>query len=203
MPVHIPFRRSAAAAALVAATLTACGTQQGGEVRSAASAAASSASPQPSFSPRPLCARSDRTPEEIPASSAPAPDEGGDRQEAGQGHPDMPPNYADNHAYRMAGKLTEEARARGEASAELIRGELEEAMREGDLSDERLKKALKNLGCGEEHGVYVGHGFYSVHTGNACVSGNASQDGITSNVHGAYIEPQPGTGPCVRNQGGH
>ncbi|PJF01579.1 hypothetical protein CUT44_02690 [Streptomyces carminius] len=115
----------------------------------------------------------------------------------------MPPNYLDNHAYRRQAPLSPENRARGEASAGLVRKELEKVREEGDLGDERITAALRRLGCGEEHGVHIGHGFYSVYTGDACVSGNVSEDELTVRVHGRYIEPQPGTGPCVRNQGGH
>ncbi|MGY5005335.1 hypothetical protein [Streptomyces griseus] len=26
---------------------------------------------------------------------------------------------------------------------------------------------------------------------------------VAAEVHGVYVEPQPGTGPCVENRGGH
>ncbi|GAB2804342.1 hypothetical protein GCM10027073_41220 [Streptomyces chlorus] len=122
---------------------------------------------------------------------------------------DQAPHYAENHAYRTQASMTADERAWGEASAKLILKELEKVRQEGGageygaFGEERIAAALSRLGCGEEHGVYVGPGFYSVHTGVACVSGRVAEDELTSEVHGAYIEPQPGTGPCVRNQGGH
>ncbi|MEU8730749.1 hypothetical protein AB0C68_15430 [Streptomyces tendae] len=122
---------------------------------------------------------------------------------------DLAPHHAENQAYRRQGPLTAEKRARGEASAKLIRKELEKVRQEGGageygvFSDERIAAALSRLGCGREHGVYIGNGFYSVHTGVTCVSGRVTKDELTSEVHGAYAEPQPGTGPCVENRGGH
>ncbi|MEV7403595.1 hypothetical protein AB0N93_24795 [Streptomyces sp. NPDC091267] len=116
---------------------------------------------------------------------------------------DRPPNYADNHAYRMSAKLSPDQRAKGEASAGLIRKELEKARKEGDLSGKRITAALAHLGCGEKHGVYIADGFYSVHTGDVCVSGHVTKEELSIEVHGAYAEPQPGTGPCVENRGGH
>ncbi|MFH8462550.1 hypothetical protein [Streptomyces sp. NPDC017991] len=109
----------------------------------------------------------------------------------------------------MQGSLSEGKRAQGEASAGLIRRELEKVREEGGsgaygvFSEQRIAAALKRLGCGKEHGVYIGNGFYSVHTGVVCVSGHVTKDELTSEVHGAYAEPQPGTGPCVENRGGH
>ncbi|MFB6782812.1 hypothetical protein ACFCX0_36985 [Streptomyces sp. NPDC056352] len=99
--------------------------------------------------------------------------------------------------------MTADKRASGEASARLIRKELEKVRHEGDFGEERIVAALRRVGCGKEHGVYVGYGFYSVHTGFVCVSGHVTKDELTSEVHGAYAEPQPGTGPCVENRGGH
>lgn len=192
----MPIRRSAAAVALVAITMTACGTQQGGQTQSATT--------RPSFTPRPKCAQSAEVPRALPSSPAPSAD--GNRQE---GNDDRPPNYAENHAYRMQGSISAEKRAQGEASAKLIRQELDKVREEGGayqygaFSDERIMAALKRLGCGKEHGVYVGYGSYSVHTGVTCVSGRITKEELTSEVHGAYAEPQPGTGPCVENQGGH
>ncbi|MFJ9804584.1 hypothetical protein [Streptomyces wuyuanensis] len=185
-------RRPAAAAVLIALTVTACGTQQGGQGQARASG------PSPSFSPRPECAQAAEVPVAEPPSPLPGVD-GGRAQENG----DAPPNYADNHAYRMRAPLAADQRAQGEASAALIRRELERVREEGDFRDERIAAALRSLGCGEEHGVHVGFGFYSVHTGVVCVSGRVTAQELTSEVHGAYAEPQPGTGPCVENRGGH
>lgn len=103
----------------------------------------------------------------------------------------------------MQAPLTAERRARGHASAELIRKEMQKVRQEGDFSEARIAAALEQLGCGKRHGVYIWHGFYSVHTGDACVSGYVREDQVTSKVHGVYAEPQPGTGPCVENRGGH
>ncbi|MFC7304150.1 hypothetical protein ACFQVC_07985 [Streptomyces monticola] len=152
-------------------------------------------------------------PTELPSSSGPS--AGGTRQGDGDGdgdggiNEDRPPHYAENHAYQMQLPMTAGQRARGEASAKLIRKELERVRREGGtgrygvFGAERIAAALKRLGCGEEHGVYIAQGFYSVDTGGACVSGRVTKDALTSKVHGVYAEPQPGTGPCVKNQGGH
>ncbi|MFI6948955.1 hypothetical protein [Streptomyces sp. NPDC050422] len=116
---------------------------------------------------------------------------------------DRPPNYADNHAYRMAAELSPARRAKGEASAERIQYELEKARKEGDVSEKRIAAALAHLGCGKEHGVYIRDGLHSVHTGDMCVSGRLTAKELTIEVHGAYAEPQPGTGPRVENRGGH
>ncbi|WP_285569312.1 hypothetical protein [Streptomyces sp. RTGN2] len=196
-------RRTAAAAVLLALTVTACGTEHAGQrqSRSASGQQSRSAIPRPSFTPRPKCAQPSETPKGPPSSASPrasatvSPREGNDD--------DRPPNYADNHAYRMSAELTPEKRALGEASAGLIRSELEKARTEGDVSVQRITAALEHLGCGKEHGVYIWHDFYSVHTGDVCVSGHVTERELTIAVHGAYAEPQPGTGPCVENRGGH
>ncbi|MEU9354441.1 hypothetical protein AB0D65_26550 [Streptomyces griseoloalbus] len=200
------------AAALIAITMTACGTQQGGQAQSAA--------PRPSFSPRPMCAQPAEVPTDLPSSPVPGADGGhqeerqeqrqeGLQEERQEGNADRPPHYAENHAYRHQAPMNAQKRARGQASAKLIRAELEKVRREGGAGaygvfpEARVAAALARLGCGEEHGVYIGNGFYSVHTGVVCVSGRVTKDELTSEVHGAYAEPQPGTGPCVENRGGH
>ncbi|KKD04696.1 hypothetical protein [Streptomyces sp. WM6386] len=122
---------------------------------------------------------------------------------------DAPPNYADNHAYRMQASLSAEQQASGRASAELILAELAKVREEGGsgefgrFSDERVEAALRRVGCGEKHGVSVGNGYYAVYTGVVCVSGRVTKDELTGEVHGVYAEPQPGEGPCVENRGGH
>ena len=194
----MPIGRSAAAAALVAVAVTGCGTQQAERPQSAPPRS----SPPPAS--RPKCAQ----PAEIPSNppSSPVPRASGGHQEENQ---DLAPHHAENHAYRMQAPMTAEKRAVGEASAKLIRAELEKVRQEGGageygaFGDERIAAALHRLGCGEEHGVHIGNGFYSVHTGVTCVSGRVTKDELTSEVHGAYVEPQPGTGPCVKNRGGH
>ncbi|WP_406094399.1 hypothetical protein [Streptomyces sp. NBC_01013] len=191
MSLTTHLRRSAATAALLALPLTACGTEHAGQQQ------AQSAFPRPSFTPRPKCAQPAEAPPS-PASSAPttaAPREGNNG--------DGPPNYAGNHAYRMSVELSPAKRAMGEASAGLIQYELDKARKEGDVSEKRITAALKHLGCGKEHGVYISNDFYSVHTGDVCVSGHVTEKELTMKVHGAYAEPQPGTGPCVENRGGH
>ena len=190
MTVTTRLRRTAAAAALLALTMTACGTEHPGQQQ------ARSPIPRPSFAPRPKCAQPVEAPP-VKASASPT----GTPQRGGNG--DQPPNYADNHAYRMAAELSPAQRAKGEASAGLIQYELERARKEGDVSDTRITAALKHLGCGPEHGVYIGNGFYSVHTGDVCVSGQVTAQELSIKVHGAYAEPQPGAGPCVENRGGH
>lgn len=190
--------RTAATTALLALAMTACGTEHPGQQH------ARSALPRPSFTPRPKCAQPAETPPPPASSSPTARTTGAPRQEdGGSGHDDQPPNYADNHAYRMSAKLSPAQRTKGEASAGLIGYELEKARKAGDVSVKRITAALAHLGCGKEHGVYIGEGFYSVHTGDVCVSGNVTEKELTIEVHGAYAEPQPGTGPCVENRGGH
>ncbi|MFD7704038.1 hypothetical protein [Streptomyces caelestis] len=49
----------------------------------------------------------------------------------------------------------------------------------------------------------VGNGYHGVHTGVVCVSGRVTRDELTTEVHGAYAGPRPGTGPGVENRGGH
>ena len=198
--------RSAAVAVLLAATaatVTACGTERAGQPEAAGPRP--SLTSRPSFEPRPKCAQAAEVPaapSSSPSSppSSPARSADGDPQEPPG---DAPPHYAENHAYRMKGRLTAEQHAQGQASARLIERELERAREEGDLGDARIVAALRSLGCGPDHGVYVDRGFYRVHTGVTCVSGRATRDEITVEVHGAYAEPQPGTGPCVENRGGH
>ncbi|WP_314409228.1 hypothetical protein [Streptomyces sp. DSM 40484] len=200
--------RSVTAAVLVAATLSACGTEQGGRSQSAVPPT----SYPTSYPPRPKCAQpaEDATapPTARPSSSRPSADGERSQEQSGENE-DRPPHYAENHAYRMQGSLSEGKRAQGEASAALIRRELEKVREEGGsgaygvFDEQRIAAALKRLGCGKEHGVYIGNGFYSVHTGVVCVSGYVKKDELTSEVHGAYAEPQPGTGPCVENRGGH
>ncbi|MER7727789.1 hypothetical protein [Streptomyces sp. NPDC096323] len=186
--------RTVTAATLLALTVTACGTEHSGQPQ------AQSPIPRPSFAPRPKCAQPSEAPP-VKASSSPtttttaAPRRGGNE--------DQPPNYADNHAYRMSAELSPAQRAKGEASAGLIRYELEKARKEGDVSEQRIAAALAHLGCGKEHGVYIWNGLYSVHTGDVCVSGQVTAKELSIEVHGAYAEPQPGTGPCVENRGGH
>ncbi|WP_393059446.1 hypothetical protein [Streptomyces sp. LN549] len=194
MSLTTRLRQSAAAAALLALTVTACGTEHPGQQQ------AQSPFPRPSFTPRPKCAQ----PAEAPpnqASSSPTASTTGTPQQGN--NEDRPPNYADNHAYRMSAELSPAKRAKGEASAALIQYELEKARTEGDVSKKRITTALEHLGCGQEHGVYIWKDFYSVHTGDVCVSGHVTEKELTIKVHGAYAEPQPGTGPCVENRGGH
>ncbi|MES5816460.1 hypothetical protein [Streptomyces sp. RG80] len=196
-------RRSAAAAALLAITLTACGSQKGG-ARAESAPSAQSTAPSPSYAPPPKCAQAARTPAPVP--SYPSPRTGTVRPEENL---DQPPNYADNHAYRMQASLSAEQRASGQASAELILAELAKVRKEGGsgeyggFSDARVKAALARVGCGEKHGLSVGNGFYAVYTGVVCVSGRVTKDELTGEVHGVYAEPQPGEGPCVENRGGH
>lgn len=191
-------RRTAAAAALLALTVTACGTERPGQQE------AQSAVPRPSFTPRPKCAQPTAAAPEQTSSSTPTPTATAATETPHEGNSDdRPPNYGDNHAYRAAGELSPDKRAKGEASAKLIRYELEKARKEGDVSEKRITAALAHLGCGTEHGVYIWGGLYSVHTGDVCVSGRLTAKELTISVHGAYAEPQPGTGPCVENRGGH
>lgn len=193
--------RSVIAVALLAVTVTACGTERSG------GQAVRSESPRPSFSPRPKCAQPAEAPTLPPSPSAPASAGGTDGRPEQNG--DGAPHYAENHAYRMQASLTPEKQAWGAASARLIRAELEKVREEGGAGaygvfpEERIAAALARLGCGEEHGMYIGNGYYSVHTGVVCVSGRVTQDELTSRVHGAYAEPQPDAGPCVENRGGH
>ncbi|MEW2179804.1 hypothetical protein AB0890_26160 [Streptomyces sp. NPDC005406] len=192
--------RPAAAVVLLALTVTACGSEHPGQQQ------ARSADPSPSFTPRPKCAQPTGAPTKQTPSPAPTADATGMPHEAHEGNSeDRPPNYAGNHAYRMSGDLSPDRRAKGEASAERIRYELEKAQEEGDVSEKRITAALAHLGCGKQHGLYIGNGngFYSVHTGDVCVSGHVTKEELTMQVHGAYAEPEPGTGPCVESRGGH
>ena len=185
--------------AAVAMTVTACGSQRAGEEHTGAAP-----TPTRSYPPPPKCAQAAETP--APTSASPSPDATGQSDE---GPGDQPPNYADNHAYRMQASLSPERQASGLASAGLIRKELEKVREEGGAGeygaypDARVEAALQRLGCGPEHGVFVGNGFYAVYTGIACVSGRVTKDALTAEVHGVYVEPQPGAGPCVENRGGH
>ncbi|MEU5886680.1 hypothetical protein ABZ835_07545 [Streptomyces sp. NPDC047461] len=195
--------RRSVALALVAVALTACGSQKGGTADGAG--AARSATPTSSYPPPPKCAQSSATPTALPPSPSPSGTAGG--QQDGPG--DAPPNYADNHAYRMQASLSAEQQASGKASAELILAELAKVRKEGGsgefgvFGDERVEAALRRVGCGEKHGVFVGNGYYAVYTGVVCVSGRVTKDELTGEVHGVYVEPQPGEGPCVENRGGH
>lgn len=191
-------RQSAATAALLALTVTACGTEHPGQQ-------AASAIPRPSFTPRPKCAQPAETPPAQGSSSPTARTTGAPQQgdSNSSNDDDRPPHYTDNHAYRMSADLSPAQRTKGEASAGLIQYELEKARKEGNVSEKRITAALAHLGCGKEHGVFIWDGLYSVHTGDVCVSGRLTAKELTIAVHGAYAEPQPGTGPCVENRGGH
>ncbi|EST29124.1 hypothetical protein N566_22465 [Streptomycetaceae bacterium MP113-05] len=197
-------RRSATAAFLIMLALTSCGPQRAGQAGQVESARRVESTAPSSFTPRPKCAQPTHVPTAAP--SSPAPEVSGEPRGENE---DRPPHYAENHAYRMQAPLTAEKRAQGEASARLILEELEKVRREGGAgeygvySDERIVEGLSRLGCGPEHGVHVGSGAYSVHTGVVCVSGRVTRDELTGEVHGAYAEPQPGAGPCVENRGGH
>lgn len=191
-----------AGVALVAVALTACGSQRAHEA-----GAAQAATPTYSYPPPPKCAQATATPAALPSSPSPSvSDTAGERQD---GPVDAPPNYADNHAYRMQASLSAAQQASGQASAELILAELAKVRKAGGsgefgvFSDERVEAALKRVGCGEKHGVFVGNGYYAVYTGVVCVSGRVTKDELTGEVHGVYAEPQPGEGPCVENRGGH
>ncbi|MEU6377663.1 hypothetical protein [Streptomyces sp. NPDC046909] len=201
------YRQSVALAALALLTLTACGTEKAGRTETGAAA---SGSPTPSYSypPPPKCAQASATPAPTPTSASPS-SAWSKPASPPEGAGDAPPNYADNHAYRMQASLSAVQQASGEASAELIRKELEKVREEGGSGeygaypDARVEAALQRLGCGEKHGVVVANGFYAVYTGIACVSGRVTKDELTTEVHGVYAEPQPGQGPCVENRGGH
>jgi hypothetical protein len=77
---------------------------------------------------------------------------------------DRPPHYAENHAYRHQAPMTAEKRARGQASAKLVRAELEKVRQEGGagaygvFAEERIAAAPARLGRGEEHGCTSGTG---------------------------------------------
>ncbi|MFJ2259082.1 hypothetical protein ACIOKD_12185 [Streptomyces sp. NPDC087844] len=92
--------------------------------------------------------------------------------------------------------LSEGKRAQGEVSAGLIRRELEKVREEGGsgaygvFGEQRIAAALKRLGCGKEHGVYIGNGFYSVHTGVVCVSGYVKKDERRYSCGGGLHEGQ-------------
>ncbi|MFI1725779.1 hypothetical protein [Streptomyces sp. NPDC020489] len=198
-----PAVTAAVVAALLALTVTACGSQKGG-VGAQSSPGARSGSASPSYPPPPRCAQAAKTPVAVPSSPSPRADTATPEENI-----DQPPNYADNHAYRMRASLSAEQQASGQASAELILAELAKVRKEGgsgeygSFGDERVEAALARLGCGEEHGVSVGNGYYAVYTGVVCVSGRVTKDELTGEVHGVYAEPQPGEGPCVENRGGH
>ncbi len=207
-------RRSVTAVALLVLTTAACGTQPSGVPVAAPpesppqspGALPSSGAPRASGSPsdaRPQCARPAEAPTVSPSPTATG--TSGRPERNGDGAP----HYAENHAYRMQASLSPEKRAWGTASAKLVRAELEKVRAAGGsgaygaFPEARVTAALARLGCGEEHGVHVNNGFYSLHTGMVCVSGRVTRDELTTRVHGAYVEPQPGTGPCVKNRGGH
>ncbi|WP_431995246.1 hypothetical protein [Streptomyces griseoflavus] len=204
--------RSVTAAALLALTTAACGTQPGGERTAPSQSPPPSAGAQPSSGSsaeaRPACAQPAEAPTVPPSATASASPPAGPDGRPEQ-HGDGAPHYAENHAYRMQASLTPEKRAWGAASAKLVRAELEKVREAGGAGaygafpEERVAAALARLGCGEEHGVHISDGFYSLHTGTVCVSGRVTRDELTTEVHGAYAEPQPGTGPCVENRGGH
>ncbi|MFE4052251.1 hypothetical protein [Streptomyces sp. YIM B13518] len=98
--------RSVTTTALLALAPTACGTQQGVP-------SARSASPRPSFSPRPKRAQPAGAPTGLPSPSAPSASAApsGSAAASGEGmdgrrerNGDGAPHYAENHAYRMRGR---------------------------------------------------------------------------------------------------
>ncbi|MFE4052252.1 hypothetical protein [Streptomyces sp. YIM B13518] len=72
----------------------------------------------------------------------------------------------------------------------------------GRFAEERITAAPARLGCGEEHGISIGDGYYSVHTGVVRVSGRVTKAEPAAEVHGVHAEPRPGAGPCVESRGG-
>ncbi|MEV0091390.1 hypothetical protein [Streptomyces sp. NPDC050738] len=191
------------AVAASAALLTACGaraepTAHDGPLTP--SAVVSS----PSYAPRPECAKgraSGSTPSSSPSRSA--------TTASGGGASPKNPHYDENHAYRMAGGLSADARAAGEATVRLIRPALESIRKDKRYSEKDVRTVLATWGCGEDNGLSVSSGWpqyervlFSFHNGHACISAEITPKGVATQVHGAYAEPDP-AGPCVENRGGH
>ncbi|MYW63040.1 hypothetical protein GTY65_02945 [Streptomyces sp. SID8379] len=134
-------------------------------------------------------------------SVSPVPDDGGAAPEN--------PHYDENHAYRMSGQLTADNRAAGEATVRLIRPALEKLRKAKRFGEKDVRDALSRWGCGDDNGLAVASDapqyervWFSFHNGKSCVSAEITPERVTTEVYGAYAEPDP-AGPCVENRGGH
>ncbi|WP_372348247.1 hypothetical protein [Streptomyces sp. KL116D] len=182
--------------------LVGCGTADSSDV-AGDSVSAPPSSPSPSFTGRPECAKapSDPVPSASPTES--------DAATADSGPSPENPHYDENHAYRMSGQLTAENRAAGEATVRLIRPALEKLRKDKQFSEESVRTVLSTWGCGDDNGLAIASGapqyervWFSFHNGSSCVSAEITTQAVTTEVYGAYAEPDP-SGPCVENRGGH
>lgn len=185
-----------------AALMTACGVQAEPSADDNALASAT-ATPSPSLTRRPECAKgaADRAPSSSSSEAA----------TTAPGSSALPenPHYDENHAYRMSGGLAPENRAAGEASVRLLHPALETMRKNKQFAEKDVRTLMAKWGCGDDNGLAISSGWpqyervwFSFHNGRACVSAEITPKGVTTEVYGAYAEPDP-SGPCVENRGGH
>jgi hypothetical protein len=180
-----------------AALMTACGAWAELPADDSALASATPAS-SPPFIPRPECAAG-------ATDSARSPSPSGAATPDSSAFPENP-HDDENHAYRMSQGLAPESRAAGEASVRLIRPALESMRKNKQFAEKDVRAVMARWGCGDDNGLAIwpqyGRVRFSFHNGMACVSAEITPKGVTTEVYGAYAEPDP-SGPCVENRGGH
>ncbi len=215
-------RRTPLAAALAAGllALTACGTKPAADEGNTAASAAASGSPSASPSPTPdfaadaaaAKARHDKAFPDIAArcaaegaaATAAAPP----ATPAAPATPDALPTdpeaakYAENHAFKKQGKLTPEAKCRGEAHAQRIKQALTGPGVVTPATEESLASALKAMGyelaSGEVHRTGGALGFtFFVQGAGPCVTGQLGSPAEVT-AHAVYVE-----GGCTEPRGGH
>ncbi|WP_272262467.1 hypothetical protein [Streptomyces xanthophaeus] len=219
-------RRTPLAAALAVGllALTACGTKPAaGEGNTAASSAVSgspSASPSPTrdFAADAAAAKARhdkafpdiaaRCAAEGAAATAAAPSAAPSATPAAPATPDALPTdpeaakYAENHAFKKQGRLTPEAKCRGEAHAQRIKQALTGPGVVTPATEESLASALKAMGyelaSGEVHRTGGALGFtFFVQGAGPCVTGRLGSPAEVT-AHAVYVE-----GGCTEPRGGH
>ncbi|MGH4031516.1 hypothetical protein ACQB60_21560 [Actinomycetota bacterium Odt1-20B] len=213
---HPRIRRHTALAALVALPLVLAATGCGDEHRDAAGgdrSAGASAAPGARASERAGTDATDAPCPGGPGSPTPSPtrptddtDDTDDTADNPDTPGDMPPNYADNHAYRSTVPLKGESRCTGLAESARIRGALAPLAQTREATPEQVRAALKKLGYRASAittgGFGAGRVSYVVDLSPVCLRGSvdgAVGTGVTVEAHGVHIE---GTG-CEEPRGGH
>ncbi|MGW6942581.1 hypothetical protein ACWGF3_26775 [Streptomyces xanthophaeus] len=211
-------RRTPLAAALAAGllALTACGTKPAADEGNTAASSAASGSPSASPSPTPdfaadAAAAKARHDKAFPDIAARCAAEGAAATAAAPPAPATPDalptdpeaaKYAENHAFKKQGKLTPEAKCRGEAHAQRIKQALTGPGVVTPATEESLASALKAMGyelaSGEVHRTGGALGFtFFVQGAGPCVTGQLGSPAEVT-AHAVYVE-----GGCTEPRGGH
>ncbi|MFE0102416.1 hypothetical protein [Streptomyces sp. NPDC059009] len=204
---HPRIRRHTALAALVALPLALAVTGCGDEHRDAAGGDRSAGASAAPGARTPERAGTDATDAPCPGEPAsPTPSPTRPTADTPDTPGDMPPNYADNHAYRSTVQLKGESRCTGLAESARIRGALAPLAQTREATQEQVRAALKKLGYRASAittgGFGEGRVSYVVDLSPVCLEGSvdgAVGTGVTVEAHGVYVE---GTG-CEEPRGGH